>query len=198
MTPKIAVFASGSGSNFQAIIDAIASGNLDAQICGLIASKNNIGAIDKATKASIPHEVIRKADFSDEGFAGCLLDILKKWQPDLVVLAGYLVKVPELVIKTYPGKIINIHPSLLPDYGGKGFYGLNVHQAVINDNRTESGCTVHIVTEQFDEGPILAQRKVSVLENDTPESLAARILIEEHQLLPETIRKILTQRFSNS
>src|SRR5690606_26826505 len=117
---------------------------------------------------------IYKKNFQYAGqFERALLDELLECNPDLIVLAGYLNQIPDEVINQFPHRIINIHPSLLPDYGGKGFYGIKVHQAVINDNKKESGCTVHWVTSNYDEGPIIAQTKVRVTENETPESLAS-------------------------
>ncbi|MCC5926751.1 MAG: phosphoribosylglycinamide formyltransferase [Bacteroidetes bacterium] len=186
------VLASGSGSNFQAIIEAIRSGSVQASIGALIASREGIGALKKASDASIPSHVISPRSFPEESiFAQTLLDTLKHYNPDLIVLAGYLVKLPGVVIKAYPGKIINIHPSILPSYGGKGFYGLHVHRAVIADGASESGCSIHIVTEEFDEGPVIAQSYVSVTPDDTPETLAAKVLEQEHLLLPQTIQRIL-------
>lgn len=187
---NIVVFASGSGTNFQSIIDAVQRGELSARISGLIANKAGIGAIERAEKHDIPVTVINPEDpGSDEGFEKDLLKQLEAWNTDLIVLAGYLKKIPASVINRYSNRILNIHPSLLPKYGGKGFYGSNVHEAVLAAGETESGCTVHIVTEEFDEGPVLAQTKVPVLKGDTPEDLAKRILKEEHKLYPETIQK---------
>jgi phosphoribosylglycinamide formyltransferase 1 len=192
LTPKIAVLASGSGSNFQAIIDSIADGFLDAKICGLLSNKDSTGAIEKAKVAKIPYAIVKPSDYSTEDFPHAILNQLLSWAPDIIVLAGYLVKIPSEIIQAYEGKIINIHPSLLPAYGGKGFYGLKVHEAVIRDKQKFSGCTVHIVTEEFDEGPIIAQKTVPVLSDDTPQTLAARVLKEEHTLLPETIKSLIT------
>lgn len=192
MKPTLVVLASGSGSNFQSIIDAIRIGNIEAHIGALIANRDGIGAIKRADAAAIPSHILSPKSFpSEEAFSHALLHVLRDCNPDLIVLAGYLVKLPLEVIKAYPGKIINIHPSLLPLYGGKGFYGLNVHSAVIADRANESGCSIHIVTEEFDEGPVIAQRKVPVYPDDTPETLASRILEQEHQLLPETIQRLL-------
>ncbi|WP_421775069.1 phosphoribosylglycinamide formyltransferase [Gracilimonas sp.] len=187
---NIVVFASGSGTNFQSIIDAVQRGELTARITGLITNKAGIGAIERAEKNGIASAVINPAELnSEKEFEEALLKHLKAWDADLIILAGYLKKIPSSVIKKYSNRILNIHPSLLPKYGGKGFYGSNVHKAVIGAGEMESGCTVHIVTEEFDEGPILAQTKVPVNENDTPEDLAKRILKEEHLLYPKTIQK---------
>ena len=187
---NIVVFASGSGTNFQSIIDAVRRGELNARISGLITNKPGIGAIERGKKNDIPTKVINPHKLSSErGFEEALLRQLDTWDADLIVLAGYLKKIPASVIKKYSNRILNIHPSLLPKFGGKGFYGSNVHKAVLEAGETESGCTVHIVTEEFDEGPVLAQTKVPVHDNDTPEDLAKRILKEEHRLYPKTIQK---------
>lgn len=192
---NIVVFASGSGTNFQAIIDAVADGRITGKITGLIASKDKIGAIRKAKNASIPYRIINPSLYAgSEEFTGKILDCLRQWQPDLIILAGYMVKIPAEVVKTYEGRMINIHPSLLPKYGGKGYYGMIVHKAVLEAGETESGCTVHFVNDEYDRGDVIAQRKVSVFPYDTPETLSSRILTEEHKLLPEVIRKLLNSK----
>lgn len=192
---KLTVFASGSGTNFQAIIDAVERGELDATITGLITSRGQIGALDRARQAGIPGKVIKPGHYrTEESFAASLLEALQKFDPDLIVLAGYTVKVPASVIRKYAGRILNIHPSLLPRYGGKGFYGMRVHEAVLRAGDKESGCTVHLVDEEYDRGPILAQRNVPVFSDDTPEVLARRVLEQEHQILPLTIQKLLTDQ----
>lgn len=192
---KLTVFASGSGTNFQAIIDAVEQEELDATITGLITSRDQIGALARANRAGIPSKVIKPGHFrTEEGFAEALLEALKTFDPDLIVLAGYTVKIPGSVIRKYPDRILNIHPSLLPRYGGKGFYGMRVHEAVLRAGDNESGCTVHLVDEEYDRGRILAQRKVPVLSDDTPEELAHRVLEQEHQILPLTIQQLLTDQ----
>lgn len=191
---KLVVLASGSGSNFQAIIDAIHRGDINANIVGLITNKSGIGAIKRAEKNSIPVKVIAPDD--PNSFHKNLLETLLDWNPDLIVLAGFLRKIPNEIIEAFSGKIINIHPSLLPKYGGKGFYGKRVHQAVINAKETESGCTVHLVNEQYDAGSIIEQVVVPVLPTDDAETLAKKVLEQEHKLLPEVINKILTKKTS--
>jgi len=191
---NIVVFASGSGTNFQAIINAVEDGRIDGTIRGLITNKSAITAIDRAKNHGIEHRVIAPSEFHTlKDYTNELLRQLRKWDTNLIALAGYMVKIPDEVIKTYRGRIVNIHPSLLPKYGGKGFYGINVHQAVIDNNDSESGCTVHLVTEEYDDGPILAQRKVPVKKGDDAETLAARVLKQEHQLFPEVIAKIANE-----
>lgn len=191
---KLVVLASGSGSNFQAIIDAVHRGDINANIVGLITNKSGIGAIKRAEKNSIPVKIISPDD--SNSFHKNLLETLLDWNPDLIVLAGFLRKIPNKVIEVFSGKIINIHPSLLPKYGGKGFYGKHVHQAVINAKETESGCTVHLVNEQYDAGSIIEQVVVPVLPTDDADTLAKRILEQEHKLLPKIINKILTDKKS--
>lgn len=197
MKPRIVVLASGSGSNFQSIIDAINHNQIDAKIVRLIASRNDIGAIKRASNENIPFSVINRQSYQDpEEFVSALLNELIQCAPDLIVLAGYLNQIPDKVIKQFKNRIINIHPSLLPLYGGKGFYGLKVHQAVIADKKKESGCTVHWVTSNYDEGPVIAQLKVQIDKNDTPETLASKILKQEHLLLPKVIKDILEKLIS--
>lgn len=192
---KIVVFASGSGSNFQAIIDAINTGQIRAEISGLIAGKPGIKAIERANDAGIPVAIFQPSAFpSVSEFSDALLKQLREWNPQLIVLAGFLQKIPADVIHEYAGSIINIHPALLPQFGGKGFYGLAVHKAVLEAGEEKSGCTIHLVTENYDEGPFLDRAEVDVLPDDTPESLAARVLEQEHRLLPEVIAKIINPK----
>jgi phosphoribosylglycinamide formyltransferase 1 len=189
---NLVVFVSGSGSNLQAIINEIQKGNLQASVCGVLSDRSGIKALERAKRHDIPTRVLETHTISDSAaYVTELLNQLNRWAPDLIVLAGYLSKIPEEVIRQYEGQIINIHPSLLPKFGGKGFYGLKVHRAVLAAGETESGCTVHQVTEEYDDGPILQQKKVPVLPEDTPERLAARVLEQEHKLLPRVIAEQL-------
>lgn len=185
---NIVVFASGSGSNFQSIIDATLSQQIPGKITGLITDRDDIKAIERAVKHDIPFNIIQPSMLGNaQDFASALIHSLEQFDADVIVLAGYLKKIPDAVIKEYEGRILNIHPSLLPKYGGKGFYGIKVHQAVVNHNEQESGCTVHLVTEVYDDGPILGQSKVSLSENETAESLAKKVLVLEHSLYPKVI-----------
>lgn len=187
---KLVVLASGSGSNFQAIIDAVEKGEINAEIVALITNNPQAGAIERANKADIPTVIIETSDpflFSSE-----LLQTLSRYTPDIIVLAGFLKKIPTSVIHAFPDKIINIHPSLLPKFGGAGFYGLRVHQAVIDSDEERTGCTVHYVNENYDEGTIIKQSTVPVSSDDSAESLAKKVLKEEHRLLPEVIKTLLT------
>lgn len=175
----------------QAIIDEVKAGEIQAEIAGLIVNKPEIKAIERAEKFNIPVTVITDKD--ENNFEDKLKKQLKEWEPDLIVLAGFLKKIPNLIIKEYKNKIINIHPALLPKYGGKGYYGLNVHKAVLESGDNESGCTVHYVNEEYDKGPIIDQAKVPVQSSDTPEILAKRVLKAEHDLLPSVIKKLINQ-----
>ncbi len=189
---KLVVFASGSGSNFQSIIDAILSGQLNARIVGLMSNKEDAYCIRRASKNDIPTVVLKASDYTSEfEYEQKLLDQLRIWEADVIVLAGYLRKIPVSIIDAFPNNILNIHPSLLPKYGGKGYYGIKVHKAVLAANEEESGCTIHIVSREYDEGPILGQSRVPVFKTDTPEQLADRVLIQEHKLYPAIIQQHL-------
>lgn len=188
----IVVFASGSGTNFQALIDAVESGKIKARIRGLVSNKSGIKALERAKKHGIETFIVAPSFFDNyRDYVQAMLEKLQEWKADLIVLAGYMIKIPPEIIKEYSGRIVNIHPSLLPKYGGKGFYGINVHKAVIENGEEESGCTVHIVTEEYDKGPILAREKVPVRSSDNPESLAKRVLKKEHYLLPKVVGELI-------
>ena len=182
---RIAYFASGGGSNVQAILDAIDARQLDATSAVLLSDRADCGALDRAERAGVATRVIDPADVEGEaGFGAALLDALRHYEADTLVLAGYLKKIPERVVRAYPGRILNVHPSLLPSFGGAGFYGRRVHQAVLDAGCRVSGATVHLVDAEYDTGPIVLQECVPVEADDTPESLAARVLAVEHRLLP--------------
>jgi formyltetrahydrofolate-dependent phosphoribosylglycinamide formyltransferase len=189
---NIVVFSSGSGSNFQSIINAISTGVLDATITGLITDRENIRAIERANNNNIPYSIVSPKNFDSKNeYELKLLKIINFYHANILVLAGYLKKIPSSVIDVFRNRILNIHPSLLPKYGGKGFYGIKVHQAVIQNGELESGCTVHLVNEIYDDGPILGQIKVPINSNDTPSDLAQKILAEEHRLYPQIISEFL-------
>ena len=190
MKKRIAVFASGGGTDFQSIIYANEKEQF-CDICLLIASKDGIGAVDRAKKHGIQTTVFSKKDYPDiETLYSELTFLLNMHRVDYIVLAGWLKIIPESFINTFSDRIINIHPSLIPSFCGAGFYGLKVHQAVIEYGAKVSGCTVHFVNEVPDGGAIIAQRTVEVSENDTAESLQAKILNEEHKLLPYCVKKL--------
>ncbi|MBZ4683910.1 MAG: phosphoribosylglycinamide formyltransferase 1 [Fusobacteriaceae bacterium] len=182
---KIVVLISGGGSNLQSIIDAIEEKKLNAKIECVISDREAYG-LERAKKHNIPSILIDRKIFKQN-----LFDEIEKVIPkdiDLIVLAGFLSIVSAEFIKKWENKIINIHPSLLPKFGGKGMYGMNVHRAVVENRETESGCTVHFVTNEIDGGEIIAQKKVPVYETDTPEDVQKRVLEKEHQLLVEAIK----------
>ena len=185
---RIAYFASGGGSNVQAILDAIAARQLDATSAVLVADRPGCGALDRAERAGVATRVVAPADFPDaDGFGAALLGVLRHHGADTLVLAGYLKKIPASVVRAFAGRILNVHPSLLPSFGGAGFYGRRVHQAVLDAGCRVSGATVHLVDAEYDTGPIVLQACVPVEPDDTADALAARVLAVEHQLLPRAL-----------
>ncbi len=186
---NIAVFGSGRGSNFQAILTAIESRKLPGvRIVVVVSNNSGAGILDIGRRHGIPAVHISERQFPDESaFAEALLALLKRHGADFVALAGYMKRVPRQVIGAYRNRIINIHPVLLPKFGGKGMYGIHVHEAVLAAGEKFSGATIHIVDEEYDRGPIVLQRQVAVEPGDTPESLAARVLEVEHRLYPEAL-----------
>ena len=187
---RIAVFASGGGTDFQSVIDANEREHF-CEIACLIASKEGIGAIGRAKKHGISTAVYEKKDYPDlEELYKELTYHLNMLGVDYIVLAGWLKIIPQSFIKTFEDRIINIHPSLIPAFCGAGYYGLKVHQAVLDYGAKISGCTVHFVNEVPDGGAIIAQRAVEVRDGDTAESLQARILEVEHQLLPWCVKQL--------
>ena len=189
---KIAVFASGSGSDFQSVIDENEREPF-CEISLLVASKEGIYALERAKAHNIEAIVRSKNDFpSNEEMFEDIIRELNARNIDFVVLAGYLNMIAENFVKAFPDRIINIHPSLIPSFCGKGYYGLNVHRAALEYGVKISGCTVHFVDEHYDSGTIILQRCVPVLEDDTPETLQARVLEEEHRALPEAVRLLTT------
>jgi phosphoribosylglycinamide formyltransferase 1 len=185
-----AVFVSGSGTNLQAIIDRIADGSLrDVRIACVIASRSGTYAETRAKKAGIPCQVIRKADFPDlAAYDQALLNALSPWPIGLVVLAGFLSLLGPDFIKAFRNKIINIHPALIPSFCGHGLYGVKPHEAALEYGVRISGATVHFINENYDEGPIILQKAVPVLQDDTPQSLQLRIMEQAEQvILPQAI-----------
>lgn len=189
MRLRTAVFVSGGGSNFQALLDhQSAAGAWEVVL--LVTDRPDAGAVERARAAGVPVAVVAPSGRSVEEFAAELLRVLGAHRIELILLAGYLKLVPPEVVARYPQRILNIHPALLPKYGGKGMYGLRVHRAVLEAGDGESGATVHFVDEEYDRGATLAQSRVPVLEGDTPESLARRVLAVEHRLYPAAVDRL--------
>jgi phosphoribosylglycinamide formyltransferase 1 len=177
----LALFASGSGSNVENIIRYFK--DHQAIRTALVLANKPCGAIDFAIKHQVPYYIFNKEELSN----GTVIDVLKKAEINAVVLAGFLMKMPEVFIKKYEDKIVNIHPALLPKFGGKGMYGLNVHKAAIEAGETSSGITIHLVNQHYDEGRILEQYTCEVLPLDTPESLQERVKNLEQKYFPKSI-----------
>jgi formyltetrahydrofolate-dependent phosphoribosylglycinamide formyltransferase len=179
---RVAVLVSGSGTNLQALLDTL-NGSTIARIVRVITNRADAGALDRARRANVATTVLQNPADANELLAA-LHDV------QLVVLAGYLKLVPTAVVAQFRGRIINIHPALLPRFGGPGMYGHHVHEAVLANGAKQSGATVHFVDEQFDRGEIIAQERVPVSPTDTPETLAARVLEAEHRLLPRVVLEL--------
>ena len=194
---RIAVFCSGGGSNFKSIYRSIAKKPLNAEIVLCLSNRSQCGAMEFASQHGIATVHITEKQFRTfDEFATAMVKHLKEAQIDIVLLAGYMRKVPDAAVKAFPDKMLNIHPALLPKFGGEGMYGIHVHSAVLDAGETQSGATVHFVNEEYDKGKILLQRTVPVLPGDTPDILAARVLECEHQLYPDALEKLLTMQKS--
>ncbi|MBQ5833717.1 MAG: phosphoribosylglycinamide formyltransferase [Clostridia bacterium] len=188
---KIAVLVSGGGTNLQALIDAQERGELaNGKITLVLASKPDVYALERAKKHGIPSTVLSRKEYdSIAAYSKALADTLEAAEIDLVVLAGFLTIIDEQVYERFPNRILNVHPALIPSFCGKGYYGLRVHEAALEKGVRVSGATVHIVTPECDAGPIILQKAVAVREDDTPEILQKRIMMEaEWKLLPEAVR----------
>ncbi|MDF2611217.1 MAG: formyltetrahydrofolate-dependent phosphoribosylglycinamide formyltransferase [Lachnospiraceae bacterium] len=194
---RIAVLVSGGGTNLQAIIDSIADGRItNAMIAVVISNKKDVYALERAKQNGIPSCVVTPKDYNTrEEFSQVLLDTIDSYKTDLIVLAGYLVIIPELLIQKYRNRIINVHPSLIPSFCGPGYYGLKVHEGVLARGNKITGATVHFVDEGTDTGPIILQKAVQVEEDDTPEILQRRVMEEaEWKILPEAIDLIANNK----
>jgi phosphoribosylglycinamide formyltransferase-1 len=181
MPYRVAVCVSGGGSNLQSLLDRL-QGDAPARVVLVLSNLADAGGLERARRAGVPAELL-----SDPADAAEWITRLGRRDVDLVVLAGYLKLVPAGVVQKYAGRILNVHPALLPAFGGPGMYGTRVHEAVLASGARESGPTVHLVDEVYDRGRILAQRRVPVEPGDTPAALAARVLVEEHRLLPDVV-----------
>lgn len=194
---RIAVFISGSGTDLQSLIDASRDGRLSGEIVWVVSNTKKAYGLTRASDAGIETFVFRLNKYESEEQAGAdLLAKLKERQIEYIALAGYLKLLPPIVVRAWRGRIVNIHPALLPRYGGKGMYGHHVHEAVLASGDTESGPTVHLVDEIYDNGRILEQAKVSVHKDDTPETLAARVLEAEHRLYPKVLDKLIKGEYN--
>ncbi|MCX2678857.1 phosphoribosylglycinamide formyltransferase [Galbibacter sp. EGI 63066] len=183
---NIVIFASGSGTNAENIIKYFEQ-TVSASVTTVLSNKRDAKVLDRANTHNKSAFYFNKTAF----FNGQVLQLLDALKPDLIVLAGFLWKVPSAIINSFPDKIINIHPALLPKYGGKGMYGMRIHEAVVNNKETESGITIHYVNEQYDEGNIIFQEKIAVTPSDTPEDIAAKIHELEYTHFPKVIEKLL-------
>jgi phosphoribosylglycinamide formyltransferase-1 len=184
---RLAVLLSGSGTTLQNFLDRIASGQLPARVVVVIASRTDAGGLERARKAGIPAIAVPRKEFADvDRFNDALHVELQRHAFDLIVMAGFLS--PFQLRERYAGRVMNIHPALIPAFCGKGFYGETVHRAVLDSGVKVTGCTVHFADDQYDHGPIILQGTVPVLDGDTPETLAARVHAVENELYPEAIR----------
>jgi len=192
---NIAVFASGRGSNFQAILNAIDDGRLPAVVTLLVSNNSNAGAMELARSRNIPAIHLNQKQYSSaQLYEEQLLQLLTRYKVELIALAGYMKRIPTVVIDRFRNRILNVHPALLPAFGGAGMYGIHVHEAVLASGAKVTGVTVHVVDEEYDKGPIVMQKCVDVLDDDTPESLAARVLPVEHELYPRAIAAFANKR----
>ena len=183
---KILLFASGTGSNVENIIHHFKNHH-DIIVVGIYTNNPNAKVLDKAKNHNIPTLIFDREQLTD----GFVLDKIAELKPDLIVLSGFLWKMPEEIVSAYPNKIINIHPALLPKYGGKGMYGIKVHQTVLENKEKETGITIHYVNEHYDEGEFIFQQKVAIEDCKTPEEVADKIHELEHKYFPIIIEKIL-------
>lgn len=196
---RVVVLVSGGGTNLQAIIDAIKADKItNAEIVGVISNNKTVKSLDRAKAAGIPAVSVSPKDYADRAaFNDALLAKVDEFTPDLVVLAGFLVAIPEAMVKKYSNRIINIHPSLIPSFCGVGYYGLKVHEKALERGVKVTGATVHFVTEGMDEGPIIAQKPVMIEEDDTVEVLQQRVMEQaEWIILPKAIDDIANGRIA--
>lgn len=185
---KAAIFASGSGSNAENIVRYFRH-HPEIEFPLIISNKENAYVHERAKKLKIPSFTFSKKDFDSQ----IILDLLQKYEIDYIILAGFLLKIPDNLLKSYPDKIINIHPALLPKFGGKGMYGDHVHEAVVANKEKESGITIHYVNENYDEGKVIFQAKCEVLPTDSPDDVAQKVHTLEYEYFPKIIESTLTQ-----
>ncbi len=186
MLKKIAILASGNGTNAEKIIQYFNTSDI-ASVVSVGTNKEDAGVIDRAKKLGVPHFTFQKKELEN----GSVRALLMIKRIDLIVLAGFLLKIPDNLIKGFPNAIINIHPALLPKFGGKGMYGMNVHKAVKDAGEQQSGITIHWVNEHYDEGQVIFQKRVDLSPNDTPAQIAAKVQELEHNYYPKVIENLL-------
>jgi phosphoribosylglycinamide formyltransferase-1 len=192
---RIGVLISGGGTNLQAIMDAVKDGGIPAEICVVVSDRKGAFGLTRAENNGIPSFCINKKEYmNSDSFNRAVLDKLKEFRVEYVVLAGYLSILSKELVKSYRNRIINIHPSLIPAFCGMGFYGLKVHQAVLDYGAKVTGATVHFVDEGADTGPIILQKPVMVLPGDDAETLAHRVLEVEHEILPKAVELLVSDR----
>ncbi len=183
---KIVIFASGAGTNAENIVQYFKN-NPIAIVVGIFSNNSNAKVLDRAKKHDIDSFIFDKTQLND----GFVLQILNALQPELIVLAGFLLKMPSEIVFFYPNKIINIHPALLPKYGGKGMYGNHVHQAIFDHKEVETGITIHFVNQNYDEGNIIFQTKINIQECDSPSHIAQKVYLLEQEFFPKVIASLL-------
>lgn len=201
MSVRLAVFASGGGTNLQALLDHFEGGRHGAKVELVVSDRAEAGALDRARRAGVATRVVTVKGRGSDAVAAETVDVLESSGTDLVALSGYLRLVPEEVVRRFSHRIVNVHPALLPAFGGQGMYGARVHRAVLRAGCRVTGPTVHLVNERYDEGRILSQWPVPVLEGDTPELLGRRVLRTEHALYPATVEwlaRVLAQASSGA
>ena len=188
---QISIFASHTGTNMQAIIDACRRGDLNGEVCAVISNNSNSQALEKARTSGVrAYHLSNKTHPEEDELDEAIYKVLTENGTDIVALAGYMKKIGPKVLKQYKGRILNIHPSLLPKYGGKGMYGSNVHRAVIDAGEKITGVTIHLVEEEYDTGKIIRQCEIEVLESDTIDTLSKRVLEKENSFYVETLKLI--------
>jgi phosphoribosylglycinamide formyltransferase-1 len=194
---RIAVFASGNGTNLQALIDACTNGEINGKVVAVISNQRYALSLTRAKDSGIETLVFESDKFSTRtALARAMTEALQQHDIQLICLAGFMIKIEGSLLRAFPNRIINIHPALLPAFGGKGMYGRKVHEAVLASKEKTSGATVHLVDELYDHGPILAQSSVPVEPDDTPDSLAARIHPVEHKLYVQVVRDICSGKIN--
>ncbi len=192
---RLAVFASGRGTTFQAILDATETGDLPAEVVCCVSDTPGAGVLERADRDSVPTSVIPPTAYdAPHPFGRAMLDTLAEYEVEFVVLAGYMLKIPANVVNAYRGRMTNLHPALLPAFGGQGMYGMHVHRAVLDYGVHWTGATVHLVDEEYDHGPIVLQEPVPVYADDTPQDIADRVRPVEHRIYPEALRLFAQDR----